>query len=114
MVHSYFDTVLDLGDNHFAKYVNSFIPSTNDLFLFTAWFFGDPHFTTLDGSMYTFNGHGEYVLMQLTDMDFEIQCRLSRAQRRDGSLSDATIFSAFVVKGNETWVQVRTCIDDDA
>ena len=30
----------------------------------TAWFWGDPHITTLDGEVYTFNGWGEYILMQ--------------------------------------------------
>ena len=28
--------------------------------LLTAWFWGDPHITTLDGDVFTFNGWGEY------------------------------------------------------
>lgn len=76
-----------------------------------AWFFGDPHFTTLDGGTYTFNGHGEYILMQLESMDFTIQCRTSRAERTNGTMSEATIFSAFVVKANNTWLQIE--LNDD-
>lgn len=29
--------------------------------------FGDPHIRTLDGQEFTFNGHGEYTLIQITD-----------------------------------------------
>lgn len=73
----------------------------------TAFSYGDPHFTSLDGRQYTFNGHGEYILMQLGKLDFQIQSRTSRAQRSNGSLSEATIFSAFVVSANNTWIQVE-------
>lgn len=75
-----------------------------------AWFYGDPHFQTIDGNTYTFNGHGEYILLRLISGSFEIQCRTSRFERSDGSDSDATVFSAFAVKGIDTWVQVKvTC-----
>lgn len=33
--------------------------------------FGDPHFFTLDGGNYTFNGVGEYILVQTTGVDDE-------------------------------------------
>ena len=36
------------------------------LFL-TAWGWGDPHITTLDGRGYTFNGWGEYTLLHSHD-----------------------------------------------
>ena len=38
---------------------------------------GDPHITTLDDLTYTFNGHGEYVLLQTLDGEtpFQLQVR---------------------------------------
>jgi len=45
--------------------------------------------------------------MQLESLDFQIQCRTSRASRQDGTISEATIFSAFVVSANNTWLQVE-------
>ncbi|KAL4219781.1 scavenger receptor [Mactra antiquata] len=60
-------------------------------------FWGDPHFRTLDGLSYTFNGLGEYTLLQIKtgNKTFNLQARTQRAVKSDGTLSDATIFSAF-------------------
>ena len=44
--------------------------------IFVAWLRGDPHFTTSDGKTYTFNGHGEYVLVKTRNPDVEIQVRI--------------------------------------
>ena len=41
-----------------------------------AWLRGDPHITTADGKSYTFNGHGEYVLVRTRNPDVEIQVRI--------------------------------------
>lgn len=76
-------------------------------FFLTAWIFGDPHFTTLDGDTYTFNGHGEYILVKLADNNFQIQCRTIRATKSDGNSSEATIFSAFVVQAENVWLQIE-------
>ncbi|KAK3612288.1 hypothetical protein CHS0354_011006 [Potamilus streckersoni] len=62
---------------------------------------GDPHITTLDGRAYTFNGWGEYTLITVnTTMTgtFDLQARTARAEGENGSISDATIFSAFAAK----------------
>lgn len=56
---------------------------------------GDPHFVTLDGFAYTFNGHGEYILIQADA--FQLQGRAQRAIV-DNSTSDATIFVALAAK----------------
>ena len=35
---------------------------------------GDPHITTFDGLSYTFNGHGEFILVKSTDgSNFHVQ-----------------------------------------
>ena len=40
--------------------------------------FGDPHFRTFDGYQYTFNGYGEYHLMNVVHGDdtFKLQGRM--------------------------------------
>ncbi|KAH3839278.1 hypothetical protein DPMN_112704 [Dreissena polymorpha] len=70
---------------------------------------GDPHINTLDGANYTFNGHGEYVMMKIIseNANLEIQCRTQRAKKATGDLSDATVFSGFAIKGDEVWMQVE-------
>ena len=62
---------------------------------------GDPHFTTLDGQRYTFNGLGEYVLLRESINDFEFQARTELAPN-----SNATIFSAFAIKDGSGVVEV--------
>ena len=41
--------------------------------------FGDPHFRTFDGKPYTFNGLGEYVLLDAMNGEFVIQIRTAVA-----------------------------------
>ena len=70
------------------------------LFIFIGTFWGDPHFNTLDGKNFTFNGLGEYTLLNIetSNVTFYLQARTERALKQDGNLSDATIFSAFAVR----------------
>lgn len=56
---------------------------------------GDPHLTTLDGLSFTFNGHGEFVLMKAADV--EVQGRFS-PQRNAGGVKSATFISAIAGK----------------
>lgn len=37
--------------------------------------FGDPHFVTFDGANFTFNGHGEYVLLEASLTNLTVQAR---------------------------------------
>ncbi|XP_053372780.1 uncharacterized protein LOC123559692 [Mercenaria mercenaria] len=69
--------------------------------------FGDPHIATLDGRTYTFNGHGEYILLRIPTANFEIQSRTERAEKSDGTESEATIFTAFAIESAGTWLQVE-------
>ena len=60
--------------------------------------YGDPHIVTLDGLKYTFNGLGEYVLIQVGDGTFTLQARMVRISNPSGELIDATVFSAIAMK----------------
>jgi len=61
--------------------------------LFQGWGWGDPHFITIDGRTYTFNGLGKYVLMRIDLINFEIQGRTSKLVNK----TDATFFTAFAL-----------------
>ena len=52
--------------------------------LLVATGFGDPHVFTLDGFEYTFNGLGEYTLLQLPSMELIMQARTSQAVNGTG------------------------------
>jgi len=65
--------------------------------LLTAFFFGDPHITTIDGLMYTFNGLGEYHAVYAPGI-FSLQARTKRATNDKKEEIDATVFSAFAAK----------------
>lgn len=39
--------------------------------------FGDPHLVTLDGLQYTFNGRGEFTLVETLDQSFVLQGRMT-------------------------------------
>ena len=67
------------------------------LFLDLACVYGDPHIVTLDGLKYTFNGLGEYLLIQVNGA-FTLQARMVRASNPRGELINATVFSAIAMK----------------
>ena len=69
-----------------------------DLFRLTGWMYGDPHFHTLDGFQYTFNGLGEYTLVETIHGNFTLQGRTAKALDANGAEMDATVFSAFAAK----------------
>ena len=74
---------------------------------FIGWTVGDPHFVTLDGKNYTFNGLGEYIMVDARNGFFKLQARTKLA-KGDGT---ATVFSAAVAKENNTSV-VQVDIED--
>ncbi|XP_067687865.1 uncharacterized protein [Haliotis asinina] len=64
--------------------------------------FGDPHFMSLDGGVFTFNGLGEYTLLQVTPANssftFKLQCRTAQAVSSTGQKVGATLFAAFAME----------------
>jgi len=71
-------------------------------FFLLAWFWGDPHFTTLDNFTYTFNGLGEYVLLRAPGENVEFQARTTLVPS-----SNATVFSAFAIQHEDVTIQVQ-------
>ena len=78
------------------------------LFTLIGWAWGDPHFTTLDGRTYTFNGLGEYVLLRIDPINFDVQGRMAIITNQ----SNATFFSAFAfgIVNTTDNVQVYKCM----
>ena len=57
---------------------------------------------TLDGMRYTFNGHGEYHILQVAGPDFKLQGRMQPLINGDGSNTRGTIYKAFAMKENSS------------
>ncbi len=57
---------------------------------------------TLDGLEYTFNGLGEYTLIQTSGGNFSLQARTGRALGKDGQETRATIFTAFAAADRDS------------
>ena len=53
---------------------------------------------TLDLHKYTFNGKGEFVLIETNDQSFTLQGRMIEVKTSLGSVANATVFSACVAK----------------
>ena len=67
---------------------------------------GDPHITTSDGLLYTFNGLGQYDL--IVSDTFHVQGRTIQATDIDGNAINATVWGAFATMGNlERMVEVN-------
>jgi len=68
----------------------------------SAWFFGDPHIHTLDNFEYTFNGLGEYTLIETSGGNFTLQGRTAKALDDKGAETKATVFSAFAATDSDS------------
>ncbi|KAG8523112.1 Sushi domain-containing protein 2, partial [Galemys pyrenaicus] len=70
--------------------------------------FGDPHIITFDGAKFTFNGQGEYVLLEAEPTKLRVQ---ARAQNRTGSQGAAVrgtgLMAVAVQEGDSDVVEVR-------
>ena len=71
--------------------------------LHAATIIGDPHIITLDGFKYTFNGKGEFLLIEHIDGRFTLQGRMISVADAISSFSqEATVFSAVVGKQDDS------------
>ncbi|XP_010874344.2 sushi domain-containing protein 2 [Esox lucius] len=61
---------------------------------------GDPHFVTFDGLSYTFNGKGEYYLVQSPERGLIVQGRTEQVMLENGTLAKATRLSAVAMREN--------------
>jgi hypothetical protein len=71
------------------------------VFSFKATTFGDPHLVTLDGFSYTFNGHGEYMMLNIDEIGFKFQARM-QPLKTEGRNSRGTFLMAFVLRDSES------------
>ena len=62
---------------------------------------GDPHFITLDGKQYTFNGLGEYTLLDALNGKFIIQIQTKQAVDQNGDAIKASTISVITMKQND-------------
>ncbi|XP_035688708.1 mucin-like protein [Branchiostoma floridae] len=53
---------------------------------------GDPHLTTMDGNNYSFNGLGDFLLADVNNREYQVQCRMSLATGSD----HATMITAMI------------------
>ncbi|XP_072266268.1 uncharacterized protein [Pyxicephalus adspersus] len=70
------------------------------------WLFGDPHISTLDGVQYTFNGLGEFTLVNVRDENNTLMFTLQGRTGRAGNGTQATNFIGLAAKiQNQTTVE---------
>ncbi|KAG9493913.1 hypothetical protein GDO78_001662 [Eleutherodactylus coqui] len=74
--------------------------------LSSGWMFGDSHITTLDGLNYTFNGFGDFMLLNASDTGISV---ILQGRTIQTGTAMATNFQAFVVQyiSNTTNVKVE-------
>ena len=83
-------------------------------FSLIACIYGDPHVITLDGLKYTFNGKGEFTLIETKNNLFTLQGRMVEVESEFGSTAPATVFSAIAGKQNDSdTVQFTFGADDE-
>lgn len=63
-----------------------------NFFFLLASVLGDPHFITFDGSMYTFNGKGEYVLLHSPQYQLTVQGRTEPMKSENGKMTKVSKF----------------------
>ena len=86
----------------------NYIPFNIHTYIETACMFGDPHIITLDGFQYTFNGKGEFILIEAIEQQFVLQGRMTEPLHLPNSSSLGTAFTALAVKlGRNPTIQLE-------
>ena len=57
---------------------------------------------TLDGYKYTFNGRGEFTLIEISNTSFTVQGRMVNVANQNGTTARATVFSAIVAREGDS------------
>jgi hypothetical protein len=70
----------------------------NVILLFPALLWGDPHFFTVDGLIYTFNGIGEYTMTKTRNGSYTLQARTAQFTDASGTSYSASGFTAFAAR----------------
>ena len=74
---------------------------------------GDPHILTHDGHKYTFNGKGEFILIQTLDDSFSVQARMVPINNTLGDDSLGTVFTAIVSQEHDSDRVQFEVVDDE-
>ena len=69
---------------------------------YIACIYGDPHVVTLDLHKYTFNGKGEFTLVQTPNNYLTIQGRMEEIKDVNGNNAGATVFTAIAAKQSDS------------
>ena len=69
---------------------------------YIAYIYGDPHVVTLDLHKYTFNGKGEFTLVQTPNNYLTIQGRMEEIKDVNGNNAGATVFTAIAAKQSDS------------
>ncbi|XP_060067948.1 mucin-like protein [Ylistrum balloti] len=83
--------------------------------LIVGFMYGDPHFTSLDGKTFTFNGKGEYIMLKVSNGNhsLELQARTGQATSENGTDLRATVFTAFAGKDFNANVSFQVQLSQD-
>ncbi|XP_078604865.1 sushi domain-containing protein 2-like [Branchiostoma floridae x Branchiostoma japonicum] len=84
---------------------------TGYIFPWPAWTFGDPHFITLDGVSYTFNGAGEFLLLDVNNGEFRVQARMEQLVDDGFMVTAETVTEARISFNSGIGVAVRAVED---
>ena len=67
------------------------------MYILAAYFYGDPHITTLDGLKYTFNGVGEYVFLKSNSINIQIRATQAKVGENKNNMSSYFILTHILI-----------------
>ncbi|XP_059507120.1 mucin-4-like isoform X2 [Stegostoma tigrinum] len=116
-VDPYHDCCRDSGDDYFCNLYQTKRPEDHCIGYIPpriGFFFGDPHVVTLDSVKYTFNGMGEFILLNVMDDNDALTFTLHGRTLRAGvnRTSQATSFVALAAQG-PSGTKVQWNLNDD-